>query len=99
MYADYEYYKDLYLLGREPVIPEEEFPFWEKQAGLELDRQTFGRIRGKDNLITEAVKDCACGLAELYYRVKQVQEGMPGSGLAGVITSYHPMGRHYRLEG
>ena len=32
MYADRKYYETGYLLGRSPVIPEDIYPYWEKQA-------------------------------------------------------------------
>ena len=32
MYASYNYYESGYLLGRDPKLSEDDFPFWEKQA-------------------------------------------------------------------
>ena len=34
-YADYEYYVESYLLGRQPTIPESTFRYYEKQAEKE----------------------------------------------------------------
>ena len=44
-YADYEYYAREYLMGKEPVISEDDFLYFEKQAEKEIDLRTFNRIR------------------------------------------------------
>lgn len=44
-YADYEYYVESYLLGRQPDIPESTFRYYEKQAEKEIDRVTFDRVK------------------------------------------------------
>ena len=43
MYADYEYYEKEYLLGKEPVIVERDYLYYEKQARAEVDKITFNR--------------------------------------------------------
>ena len=43
MYADYEYYEKEYLLGKEPVIAEGNYLYYEKQARAEVDKITFNR--------------------------------------------------------
>lgn len=43
MYADYEYYKKEYLIGKEPVIVECDYLYYEKQARAEVDKITFNR--------------------------------------------------------
>lgn len=55
MYADYEYYEKEYLLGKEPVIVECDYLYYEKQARAEVDKITFNRCRGLDK-IPEEVK-------------------------------------------
>ena len=84
MYADYEYYVSEYLLGRTPAVPETEFAYWEKQAELVMDQHTFGRLTDDPDLLTDAGKDCACELAELYYLADKAM-GQEGSGL---LASY-----------
>ena len=50
MYADYEYYEKEYLLGKEPVIAEGNYLYYEKQARAEVDKITFNRCRGLDEI-------------------------------------------------
>lgn len=88
MYADYAYYETDYLLGREAAIPEEKFPYWEKQARVEVDKHTFGRIAEDPGLITEPVKDCVCEIAELLYKADEITEQARQQGYAGPLASY-----------
>ena len=55
-YADYEYYVESYLLGRQPDIPESTFRYYEKQAEKEIDRVTFDRAKRMET--PKEVKDC-----------------------------------------
>lgn len=86
-YADYGYYVGSYLLGREPAVPEDEFPFWEKQARTEIDLQTFNRLKGAEEVPEEA-KDCVCALAELLYKADRLDSENLAEGVAGALTSY-----------
>lgn len=88
MYIEYQYYKDKYLLGRESVIPESEFAFWEKQARMIIDERTFDRIRKDENLLTDKVRDCAGAIAEVLYKSEQLTQNSLKQGVAGVMTSY-----------
>lgn len=88
MYADYDYYTSGYLLGRSPAVPEEVFSFWEKQAGKEIDKHTYGRLSGHTELVTDNVKDCACELAELLYQADSVSQQALQQGGAGPLVSY-----------
>ena len=45
MYADYEFYTSGYLLGKSPVVPEESFLYWEREARAQIDLYTFGRVK------------------------------------------------------
>ena len=62
-YADYEYYVESYLLGRQPDIPESTFRYYEKQAEKEIDRVTFDRAKRMET--PKEVKDCVCDVADL----------------------------------
>ena len=44
MYADYEFYTSEYLLGKAPTVPEESFPYWEREARMQIDSYTFGTV-------------------------------------------------------
>lgn len=88
VYADYQYYANGYLLGREPVVPEKTFPYWEKQARTEVDKFTYERILTHSGLISDKVKDCVCELAELLYQADSVAQQGLQQGAAGPLTSY-----------
>lgn len=87
MYADYGYYIDEYLCGKNPAIPDSEFGFWEKQARREIDARTFGRVK-KLAEIPEEVKDCVCAIAEVFYSADQVEKIASEAGAAGPLVSY-----------
>lgn len=88
MYADYNYYTSGYLLGRNPAVPEDVYPYWEKQAGKEIDKRTLGCLTGHPELVNDDVKDCACELAELLYQADSVSQQALQQGGAGLLTSY-----------
>lgn len=87
-YADYSYYETGYLLGRSPVVSEEDFPFFEKQAEKELDKYTFGRLRADESLVSDDVKDCACAITELLYKADKASYAADSNGLAGPLVSW-----------
>ena len=88
MYIEYQYYEEKYLLGKEPVIPDNEFAFWEKQARMIIDERTFDRIKKDEKLLSDKVRDCACAIAEVLYRSEQITQNSVNQGVAGVMTSY-----------
>lgn len=88
MYADYSDYEREYLLGRSPAIPDEVFPYWEKQARSEVDRYTFDRLNGHPELVSDKVKDCTCELAELLYQADSTAQQALQQGGAGPLASY-----------
>ena len=61
-YTTYEYYaKDFYG----DIIPQESFSKYELKARFELDRYTFGRIKGLS--ITSSIEQCMCELMEYLF--------------------------------
>lgn len=86
-YADYSYYEADYLLEKKPVIPEDDFPFWEKRARREVDNYTYNRITTMET-VPDIVKDCVCELAELLYRADSLDTMNLESGAAGPLASY-----------
>lgn len=88
MYADYRYYTEGYLLGKTPAVPEEIFPYWEKQARSQIDQYTYGRISADSGLVSEKVKDCTCELAEFLYQADSVSQQGIQDGAVGPISSY-----------
>ena len=87
MYSDRKYYETGYLLGRSPVIPEDIYPYWEKQAERVLNQYTLSRLVADFNLITDEVKDCTCELAELLYQADTVSQKAAEQG-GGLLSSY-----------
>lgn len=87
IYADFDYYANDYLCGRDPVIPDESYLFWEKAARHEVDALTYNKIP-KLSEIPEAVKECICAVAELLYRSEKLTAGSLEQGFAGAMVSY-----------
>jgi hypothetical protein len=87
IYADFDYYVDDYLQGRDPVIPDEEYLFWEKAARHEVDALTYNKIQRLTE-IPEAVKECICAVAELLYRSEKLTASNLDQGFAGAMVSY-----------
>lgn len=72
-YADTEFYKNQYLLGRAPKIPDADFPYWVMLASGEIRQWTFQRVDGLE-VIPEEVGMCCCELAEKMYSVESVKD-------------------------
>lgn len=76
IYADEEFYKDKYLLGRKPVISTG-FPYYARQASQVIDRYTFGRLANVVE-IPEDVRLCCCELAEVGCRREKAEKESSG---------------------
>lgn len=87
MYADYEFYTSEYLLGKAPTVPEESFPYWEREARMQIDSYTFGRIESLPEL-PEKVRLCTCAVAEVLYQAGKAKSEQQESGLAGPLASW-----------
>lgn len=83
-YADEQLYKELYLLGRKPVISAG-FEFYARSASVVIDRYTFQRLKALPE-IPEAVKMCCCDLAEAEYRRERQQKNVDGKSSEKVGT-------------
>lgn len=86
MYVNYGYYESKYLCDREPVVPEDDFCFWEKQAARVVDQYTFGRLASNSGLVTGDVKECICELTELLYQADKIVQQAAEQG--GMLQSY-----------
>ena len=93
IYADLEYYKEEYLIGRQAVIPDNDFPFYEKRARGFIDTFTMNRIRV--NNILEEIKQCICELAEYCY-INEGSENKNSESIAGRSVTYKH-GQEYRI--
>lgn len=87
-YVEYEYYMENYLLGREPAVPEKEFPYWAKQAGREVDAVTFDRLKKRLDLVTDDVRDFTCAVCELLYKSAAITDEAAANGAAGPLSSF-----------
>ena len=86
MYVNYGYYESKYLCDREPVVPEDDFRFWERQAARVVDQCTFGRLFSNSDLVTNDVKECVCELTELLYQADKAAQQAAAQG--GMLQSY-----------
>lgn len=78
MYADYEYYKDIFLGGKEAQISASDFEYYENQAENKINMYTYDRLKKADE-IPEAVKSCVCAIAE---RINIHEKDVKNNGIA-----------------
>lgn len=69
IYADIEFYKNRYLLGRASKVPDSDFAYWALLASGEIRQQTFNRVDDLEE-IPEEVEMCCCELAEKMYSIE-----------------------------
>jgi hypothetical protein len=87
VFADYDFYKNEYLLGRKAVIDTASFAFYARKATGIITQHTFGNIKGE---IPECVKMCACELAELLYNYDNAESsnGITSESVGDMSKSY-----------
>ena len=78
MYVDYEYYKDVFLGGKEAQISASDFGYYESQAENKINMYTYDRLKKADE-IPEAVKSCVCAIAE---RINIHEKDVKNNGIA-----------------
>ena len=59
-----DYYKNEYLLGRAPVIPDGQFAYWEREAIVEIDHR---RVLSDVDDAPDYLANCVCEVAEFLY--------------------------------
>lgn len=87
-YADEQFYKDSYLLGRKAVI-NTAFPYFLSMASQEIKRFTGSHI--DENNIPECVKMCCCEIAEAIYKSEETSNehnGVTSESVGGWSKSY-----------
>lgn len=62
-WADYSYYLENYLMGKNPTVASEDFPFYAARATASIKRYTFDNIIDDVNVPDEA-KRAVCAVAE-----------------------------------
>lgn len=75
-YADENFYREKYLLGRKPVISTG-FGYYARQASQIIGQYTFGRLSGLQEVPEEA-KLCCCELAESLYSTEKQKKASGG---------------------
>ena len=97
-YISESFYKERYLLERKPVLPKDEFLFWEKKARAYVDLYTFDRIKNNENYLDdyeEEIGGCLCELAEYLY-MNEGSENKISESITGRSVAY-VQGYEYRL--
>ena len=89
MYASWENYRSLYLLEKDPVIPETDFPHYAKMASAKVDASTFGRLKREETfeLHKDEVSLCVCELAEFLFTTND-QRGLSSVSVTGHSMSF-----------
>ena len=85
MYADYSYYAETFRGGMEPLIPEAEHAFLERQAEEWI---RYATQRRSDGVSCEELENCTCELAEFLYEAHRASQTATEAGGAGLLTSY-----------
>ena len=95
IYADIEFYKNGYLMGRTPAVPDKDFDYWSMRATTEIRRRTFHRIDSIEN-IPKDVKMCCCEVLEKLYKFESAKSE---NGL--ILQSYNNDGESgaYKVDG
>lgn len=78
MYVDYEYYKDVFLGGKEAQISASDFGYYESQAENKINMYTYDRLKKADE-IPKAVKSCVCAIVE---RINIHEKDVKNNGVA-----------------
>ena len=87
MFVTYDYYETTFLSEKSSLISENDFARWERQAEIEIDAITHGRL----SRLTEAsdrVKLCICTVMELLYQAEVQAAEYRNQGLAGPLSSW-----------
>ena len=81
-YADWKYYKNTYLKGRDPIIQRKDFPFWSTEASGQIDVVTGNKLWDfVDDEIPEVVRRTVCTVVEMLFRNQQALEMISGAGM------------------
>lgn len=84
-YADFAYYTGTYY---GTSIPEEKFPYYARQASMQINALTFGRTAAvAASLLPDAVKDATCRAAELYAEYEARKSSAAEATRNGLVKS------------
>lgn len=85
IYADYNFYAQEYLQGKNPTISAG-FDYYARSASKLIDLYTFGRLEGVEDIPAD-VKFCCCELAEAVFE-NESQSRDTGNKTSERIGSY-----------
>ena len=85
IYADYNFYAQEYLQGKNPTISAG-FDYYARSASKLIDLYTFGRLEGVEDVPID-VKFCCCELAEAVFE-NETQSKDTGNKASERIGSY-----------
>ena len=75
--VDYLFYTNEYLLGKEPVVKESDFRYYERKAVTLLHAYTYNNIC-ENEPIPDTVKFCVCELIENLYTAENTKSDRNG---------------------
>jgi len=87
MLVSYDYYAEMFLSERGPLISETDFVRWERQAEIVIDAVTNGRLSHLTSA-PDKVKLCICAVMELEYQAEMQAAEYREQGLAGPLASW-----------
>lgn len=87
VFADYDFYKNEYLCGKEAVIDTASFKFYAIKATRKIIQYTFENV-DKTNP-PKCVRHCCCEIAELLFNAESnSRNGVSSSSTGDVSVSY-----------
>lgn len=95
IYANYVFYKDDFLLGRKPIIAENDFNFYANKASRLIDKATYGKAEiaynepTSETSIRETLGCCCCELAEMYYKRDNEKQDIVSEKVGEFSVSYN----------
>lgn len=84
-YADYNFYCDEYLCGKEAPISADDFAYYAQKATAIIRQHTFGNI-GEE--IPRAVIFCCCELAEQLHSLSANRLGVSSEKVGDISKTY-----------
>ncbi len=74
IFADYQFYKEQYLLGKSPLIPENEFKFYANKASHEILNRIKFDFDGEDIAELAQLASQMFSIGHVYYFKKTAEE-------------------------
>lgn len=87
-YADFAYYTESYLSGREAVVDTASFPFYARKATQEIRRYTGQNV--DESHPPDCVRMCCCEIAELLHSAEKnaTNQGIASESIGSWSVNY-----------